>query len=217
MPSSPPVLVWVVEDDPLFRETVQDVVDEAPGMVCPYAFGSCEAALEAIQAQDAPNVILMDLGLPGMSGLEGIRKIRALSPITDIVVLTVHEDSDKIFQAICGGASGYLLKPSSEERIVEAVRTASGGGATINPKIARKVLSMFAQVQAVEPKTEYGLTPREQEVLQHMVAGMTKKAMAEKLFVSFHTIDRHIRNVYAKLHVHTRGSAVAKAVREGLV
>lgn len=217
MPADQSVLVWVVEDDPLFRETVRDVVDEAPGMACPHAFGSCEAALDAIQSHDAPNVILMDLGLPGMSGLEGIRKIRARSPITDVVVLTVHEDSDKIFEAICGGASGYLLKPSSETRIVDAVRSASAGGASINPKIARKVLTMFARVQAHEPLTEYGLTPREKEVLQHMVAGMTKKAMAERLFVSFHTIDRHIRNVYAKLHVHTRGSAVAKAVREGLV
>ena len=214
-PAGAAITVWVVEDDDLFRETVRDGVIEAEGMTCPCAFGSCEEALEALEADAAPTVILMDLGLPGISGIEGIRRIRALSPITEIVVLTVHEDNEKIFEAICAGASGYLLKPSSAEQITEAVRMASSGGAAINPKIARKVLAMFAEITV--PKQDYGLTRREKEVLECMVAGMTKKGMAEQLFLSFHTIDRHIRNVYAKLHVHTRGSAVAKALKERLI
>ena len=209
------ITVWVVEDDALFRETVYDVVDEAEGMVCAHAFGTCEGALEALEADAAPNVILMDLGLPGFSGIDGIRHIRARSPITEIVVLTVHEDTDKIFNAICAGASGYLLKPSSAEQISAAVRMAYTGGAAINPRIARKVLTMFAQT--IAPPQDYGLTRREKEVLECMVDGMTKKGMAEKFHLSFHTIDRHIRNVYAKLHVHSRGSAVAKAVKERLI
>lgn len=209
------LVVWVVEDDALFRETVVEVVAAAGDMEAPKAFGTGEEALEALQHEDAPDVVLMDLGLPGLSGLEGTRRIRKVSPTTDVVVLTVHEDTDKIFEAICAGASGYLLKPSTTGTILEAVRAAHRGEASITPKIARRVLDLFAHL--APPQGDYGLTRREQEVLHCMVEGMTKKEMAERLCISYFTIDRHLRNVYAKLHVHSRGSAVAKALKERLI
>src|SRR5690606_23869215 len=137
------------------------------------------------------------------------------SPETRIVMLTVHEDNDRIFEALCAGASGYLLKPSSAAQIVEAVQAARAGGATINPQIASKVLDMFTRLAV--PPADYGLTEREREVLHHLVDGCTKRRLAERLFLSPHTVDMHIRNIYAKLHVHSRSGAIAKALKERLV
>lgn len=209
------ITVWLVEDDPLFRETLEKLLAGTPGVVCTLSAASCEEALDALDTASAPEVVLMDIGLPGMSGIEGIRGVRARSPASHVVMLTVHEDSDRIFEALCAGASGYLLKPSSADGIVEAVRAARDGGAPITPRIARRVLDLFAQLAV--PKADYGLTEREREVLEALVAGKTKREIAGQLFVSYHTVDMHVRNVYAKLHVHSRGRAVAKALRERLV
>ena len=209
------ITVWLVEDDSLFRESVQTLLRRAEGIDCTYAFGRCEDALDMLDQAFAPEVVLMDISLPGMSGLEGIRRIKVLSPASHIIMLTVHEDNEKIFEAICAGASGYLLKPSSAQAIVAALRAARSGGAPINPQIASKVLDMFTHLAV--PKGDYGLTPRECEILQHLVEGETKKRIAEQLFLSFHTIDMHVRNIYAKLHVHSRSGAIAKALKERLI
>lgn len=214
-PSPDPISVWLVEDDPLFRETIEQLLDETDGVEQPLTFETCEAALAMCERGLAPEVVLMDISLPGMSGIEGIRRIKALSPTSHIVMLTVHEDNDKIFEAICAGASGYLLKPSSAEAVVEAVKATRHGGAPINPQIASKVLHMFADLAV--PKGDYGLTDREQEVLEHLVAGRTKKRIAAQLHISYHTVDMHVRNIYAKLHVHSRSGAVAKALKERLI
>lgn len=216
LPDSPaPITAWVIEDDTFFRDTVALLLTEADGVAEPEAFGSCEDALAAFDALPPPEVVLMDVGLPGMSGIEGIRQLQERSPASHIVMLTVHEDSDRIFEALCAGASGYLLKPSSGPQIVAAVRAAREGGAPITPAIARKVLDLFTDLAV--PRGRYGLTPREKEVLECLVGGRTKAQIADDLFVSFHTVDMHVRNIYAKLHVHSRSGAVAKALRERLI
>ena len=157
----------------------------------------------------------MDLGLPGMSGQEGIKRIKALSPSTQVVVLTVYEDDEKIFEAICNGASGYLVKPSSGKKVIGAIRSVLRGGSPMNAHIARKVLAMFKYL--ARPSADYGLTEREREILGTLVDGHKQKEIAEKLFLSPHTIDTHVRNIYAKLHVHSQSAAVAKAVKERLI
>jgi DNA-binding NarL/FixJ family response regulator len=172
--------------------------------------------LEALKSHPKPDVILLDVGLPGMSGIEGIRLIKAVSPATHIIMLTVFDDQDKIFNAICAGASGYLLKNADEDAVADAVEEVLRGGAPINPRVAMLVLNMFASRQA-PPKADYGLSAREREVLEWVVKGMVKKDVAERLGLSYHTVDNHLRSIYAKLHVHTRGGAVAKAVAEHLL
>jgi DNA-binding NarL/FixJ family response regulator len=210
--------VWIVEDKRMLRRALASVIGEARDMRCSIAVETCEEALEAIEDGMAPDIVLMDIGLPGMNGIDGTRAIRSRSPTTRVIMLTVHEENEKIFEAICAGASGYLLKPSSTEQIVEAVRQVQRGAAPINAHIAKKMLTMFARLAT--PKSaadEYGLTAREREILQLLVEGMTIAQIAERLIVSYHTVDTHIRNIYGKLHVHSRGGAVAKAVHERLV
>lgn len=212
-----PATVWIVEDDDLFREAVAAVLGDAEDVAAVEAFETTEAALAALDAGGAPDVVLTDLQLPGLSGLDGIREFRARAAGAHLVVLTVFEDEDRIVEAICAGANGYLLKPSSAERITEAVRTARRGGAPITPRIAARVLDVFARLARPAPEADtYGLTAREREVLQMLVDGETKGGVAEALFLSPHTVDVHVRNIYGKLQVHSRGGAVAKALREGL-
>ncbi|PAP76690.1 response regulator [Rubrivirga marina] len=212
-----PATVWIVEDDPLYREAVAVVLADAPDVIAVEAFEAVEDALEALDAGGAPDVVLTDLQLPGLSGLDGLRQFRARAAGAHLVVLTVFEDEDRIVEAIAAGAGGYLLKPSSAEAIAEAVRTARRGGAPITPRIAARVLDVFGRLvrPGLEPD-DYGLTDREREVLQLLVDGATKGAVADALFLSPHTVDVHVRNIYGKLQVHSRGGAVAKALREGL-
>jgi DNA-binding NarL/FixJ family response regulator len=207
--------LWVIEDDPVFRSGMQELVDSTSGMRCERVFETCEEAIEVLKEQGAPQIVLVDIGLPGMSGIEGIRKMKSLSPATDFIVLTIYESHQKVFDAICAGATGYLVKSLTPEEVVEKVREVIAGGAPMNPHIARQVLAMLSS--AAVPSVEYGLTEREKQVLELMVDGLTRKDIAERLFVSPSTILTHSRNIYAKLHVHTRGGAVAKAVRERLV
>lgn len=151
-----------------------------------------------------------------MSGIEGIRHFKALAPASHIIVLTVFDDQEKVFDAICAGASGYLLKNADEDAIASSVEEVLQGGAPINPRVARLVLKMFAS-RAAPPRQDYGLSGREQEVLELMVQGLVKKEIADRLSLSYHTVDNHLRSIYTKLQVHTRGGAVAKAVSERLL
>jgi len=207
--------IWLVEDNDQFRNGITEVINRASGLECPASFADCEGTLKALEQKDAPEVILMDIGLPGMSGIEGTRLVKRLSPATDVIMLTVYDDDDKVFQAICAGATGYLLKDSPPESIVSAIRDVLAGGAPINAHIARRMLEMFNRVAA--PKGEYGLTNREKEVLSLLTEGMTKKQIAEKLFLSYFTVDTHLRNIYAKLHVHSRSGAIAKVLKEQIL
>ncbi len=208
-------VVWLVEDNDLYRETLAALIQETEGMSCPLAVRSCEEALQALTDGEPPEIVLMDIGLPGMDGIEGVRRIHALSPSTRLIMLTVHEGKDKVFQAICFGASGYLLKSAPPQEIVESLRHVRQGAAPINPYIAAKLLELFDHLEP--PRGDYGLTRREKEILLLMIDGLIMKQIADRLNLSYHTIDTHIRNIYDKLHVHSRGGAVAKALKERLV
>ncbi len=209
-------LVWIVEDNAHFRKTMKNLVDQSKEYTCNFVSASCEDALEEIACtSELPAVILLDIGLHGMSGLEGIKKFKEISPETHIIMLTIYEDKDSVFYALCEGASGYLLKDSSPENIIEAIKEVLDGGAPMNAHIAKKVIEIFRQFNA--PKGDYKLTAREKDVLNLLVTGLNRKQIAEKLFVSFHTVNTHIKNIYEKLQVNTRGGLVAKVFRENLL
>lgn len=210
-----PVTLWVIEDNDKYGDTIAALLDGTEGMRCAHAFRSCEKALEALENEFAPEVVLMDIGLPGISGIEGLRRLKGISPATELIMLTVFDDEKKIFDSICAGASGYLLKSARPEDIIGAVRQVLGGGAPIDARIARKVLEMFSRLSV--PVGEYGLTGREKEILRLIVDGLTAKGIAERLFLSFRTVDTHVKNIYAKLQVHSRSGAVAKAFKERLL
>ncbi len=162
-----------------------------------------------------PDILLMDVGLPGMDGLEGLRLVRERSPATQVLILTAFEDEDKVFRAVCAGAAGYLLKTASAGEIVAAVREVLAGGSPMTPRIARRVLAMFTRF--APHKADSGLSEREREILQLLVADMTKKEIAARLALSVHTVDTYLRRIYEKLEVNSRSGAVAKALRDGLV
>lgn len=208
------IIVWLIEDNAAYGRNAAAVIDEAEGLSCSGSFRRCEDALEKLE--DAkPDVVLLDIGLPGMSGLEGIGQLLEKSPDTKVVILTVFEDEDKIFNAICAGANGYLLKTARLEEIVGAIRDVVSEGAVIDSRIARRILGFFKTANL--KVKDYRLTPRETEILQRLVEGLIKKEIADQLGVSFHTVDMHLRNIYRKLQVNTATAAVAKAVRERIV
>lgn len=215
-PPASKTVVWLVEDHTDSRRVLVRILNRVATIQCPCAFASCEEALAALRSNAPPQVILLDVGLPGMNGIEGIRHFKALAPACHIIVLTVFDDQEKVFKAICAGASGYLLKNADEDAIVGAIHEVLQGGAPINPRVARLVLQMFAS-RAAAPSHDYGLSDRERGVLELMVEGLVKKEIAERLNLSYHTVDNHLRSIYEKLKVHTRGGAVAKAVSEHLL
>ena len=207
--------IWVIEDHAAFRRTLVRLLNAENGLPCTGEFDSCEKAFAALATSEPPSLILLDVGLPGMSGLEGIRLFKERRPQTLVLILTVFEDDDKVFQAICAGAVGYLLKTSSADQIIQAVHEALAGGSPMNSRIARRVLEMFSKL-APKPH-DYGLSEREREILQLMTTGLIKKEIAGKLALSVHTVDTYLRRIYEKLEVNTRTGAVAKALKEGLV
>lgn len=207
--------IWIIEDHGAFRRTLVRVLNAEADMRCARDFDSCEKALAALTGDAAPDLVLLDVGLPGMSGLNGIRLIKERAPKALVVILTVFEDDDKVFQAICAGAAGYLLKTSSVSDITQAVREALAGGSPMNPRIARRVLEMFSKF--APKQNDYGLSDREKEILQLMTTGLIKKEIADRLALSVHTVDTYLRRIYEKLEVNTRTGAVAKALKEGLV
>jgi len=214
LPQNSRISVWIVEDDQSFRDAVAELIGQTEDMSC-MMFESSEKALTALEKEGAPDVVLMDISLPGMNGIEGMKRIKSVSPGTEVLMFTVHEKNDTIFEAICAGASGYLLKSSPSTKIVDAIREVYDGGASINAQIARKVLDMFARLNV--RKEDYGLTAREKDILREMVEGQTMQQIADRLFLSYHTIDAHTKNIYLKLQVHTRSGAVAKVLKEHLV
>ena len=213
-PAGPPVSVWLIEDNHIFRNTVARALSRVEGVDCTQHFANAEDALDALQGGGVPEVILVDVELPGQDGIAAVRKIKSISPATRVVMLTVFDDHEKVFKAICAGASGYLLKTSPVERIIESINEALVGGAPMTPKVAGSVLQMFSKM--AQPRQDYGLTEREQKILELMTQGLIKKEIASKICVSYHTVDTHLRNIYTKLHVHSRTGAVAKALKERL-
>lgn len=212
-----PIRVWLVEDETTYRETFAFLVDHASGMCCARTFADGEAACDALEATpvpDRPDVVLMDINLPGLSGIECTAQLKAHTPEVQVVMLTVYDDEEMIFDALRAGASGYLLKNAPVDRIIAAIREARNGGMLMAAPIARKVLGFFEQTPA---RSDYGLTARELEVLQQMVDGLTQKEIADRLFLSPSTVNGHVQHIYEKLHVHSGNAAVAKALRERLV
>lgn len=211
------IQVWLIEDHKTYGERLARALNRVDGIKCAERFTACEDAFAALTAETAPQVLLLDVGLPGVNGIDGIARLRQLAPQMAVVILTVFEEDDKIFRAICAGAAGYLLKTSSTDDIAAAIRSAAAGGSPINPTIARRVLEMFSKANTAAPQKDYGLTPRELEILHLLVEGKTIKEAAAGLGISYYTADEYIRSVYEKLQVRSRGSAIAKAVKEGLV
>lgn len=213
--ATPSITLWLIEDNETFRTSLARALERNGGFQCTGSFASCEEAIAAISASQAPQVLLVDVGLPGMDGITGMRWFREHAPETSVIVLTVFEDDDKIFRSICAGASGYLLKTAPVKEIAAAIRDTLAGGSPMNSRVARRVLSMFTNF-APERK-DYGLTQREKEILQFMVAGLIKKEIAERMNLSIHTVNSHMRHIYEKLHVTTGTGAVAKALQEHLI
>jgi len=208
--------VWIVEDNAVFSEAIETLLGTTQHLRCTRRFGDGESAIRAVSnGSDLPRVVLMDIALPGISGIECVRRAHDLKPTLPVIMLTVYESNERIFDAICAGASGYLLKSASQDEIIDAIDTVLDGGGAMDAQIARRVLEMFAKMAA--PRADYGFSDREKQILQRLVAGMTKNQIAGELGLSPHTIDGHIRKVYMKLHVNTRGGAVAKALKENLL
>ena len=218
MKKEPPAAlrIWAVEDNTAYRNALVFVFKKAEGMEL-QTFSNAEDALIALHNERTPDALLLDVQLPGMDGISAIAHFKAAAPTVCIVMLTVFEDPDKVFRALCAGASGYLLKTLPAERIVEAIREAVDGGAPMSPGVARAVLGRFVELAAPGRSSDYALSDREREVLELMTQGLIKKEIADRLGLSFHTVNAHLRNIYTKLHVGTRGAAVAKALKERLV
>ena len=212
------IQVWLVEDNEVFRRNVQRVINSLEGMNCEGSFDSAEATFKALQTNPAPDVILLDVQLPGVDGIAALTEFREAIPETRVIILTVFDDADKIFRAVCAGASGYVLKASGTDKIGEAIRQVMGGGAPMTPEVAKKVLDAFANSDLLPgEKGDYGLTAREQEILRLLAEGLLKKEIADALSISVNTVSTHLRRVYDKLHVNTNTGAVAKALREGII
>ena len=211
------IRVAVVEDNNAIREGLKILIDGTMGYSCIGSYVDCETMLKNIQKIN-PDILLMDLGLPGMSGIEGIKKAKVVLPELIILVLTIYEENDRIFDALCAGASGYLIKKTPPSKLLEAIKDAYEGGAPMSSQIARKVIEFFQTKKTTSPnKNEYVLTPREKEILSGLVEGHNFKAIADSLFISIETVRFHFRNIYRKLHVHSQSEAVAKALKEGLI
>ncbi len=210
------IKVLIIEDNDLFRKSLANVINKSSKMKCAGSYISAEDALKDIEQKELkPQVVLMDIGLPGITGVECISYIKDLCHETKIIMLTIHDDDDNIFKAVCSGAAGYLLKDMQPGKIIESIEEVLNGGAPMNSNIAKKVLDLFKNMTA--PVASYDLTNREQEILKLLVDGLSKKQIAGKIFLSYHTVDVHIRHIYEKLEVHTLSGAVAKALKERLL
>lgn len=204
----------IIEDQARTREGLRALIGSSDGFECIGAWGSMEAALAA-DWNVPPNVVLVDLGLPGMSGIEGMVVLRRRCPGAALVVLTVYEDNDRVFRALCAGATGYLLKNTAPAKLVESLREANRGGAPMSPEIARLVIEVFRRVHPPE-KATHNLTPQELRLLKLLVEGHSYKTAAVEMALSINTIAFHIQNIYGKLQVHSKSEAVARALNENL-
>ena len=212
--------VWIVEDHTDFRNTMAYVIDNEPNMTCSKAFTDYESVKRLIERNggwQVPDVVLMDYGLPGLNGIHGLRHFKDHVPQVPVIMLTIQDDEEIIYSALRAGASGYLTKNSPLDKIIDAVQLGYQGGMLMPPGVARKMLKFFQEMQPRTPVTDYGLTRREKEILNLIGEGLAHKQIAHKLFLSYHTVDTHVRNVYRKLHVTSGIEAVSKAYREGLI
>ena len=213
--------VAIVEDDRSLREGLSLLINATSGYRCPRTYGSVEEALRGIgpngEASEAiPNVLLLDIHLPGMLGSDGVKLFREKFPAMEVLMLTVYAEQDKIFESICNGACGYLLKKTPPAKLLEAIREAYEGGAPMSPEIARKVVRLFQNTKQPE-RLEEQLTPQEVRLLQLLSDGHSYQSAAGQLNISINTIRNYIRSIYEKLHVHSKNEAVSKALRNGII
>lgn len=203
-----PISVAIVEDDRAVRASLAGILQRTPDCCCVGEYGSAEEALQRLPALK-PDVVFMDINLPSMNGVECVRRLSQLSPRARILMLTVREDPESIFNSLAAGASGYLLKPIRAAALVAAVKDVYGGGAPMTSNIARKVVQSFKRAGTPRSETE-SLSPREQGVLDALSKGYSYKETADLLGISYSTVHTHIERIYHKLHVQSRGQAVAK-------
>ena len=204
-----PIIVAIVEDSRTIRESLRRIIDDTPGLQCAWAVGSAEEAI-AHAPRCRPEVILMDIHLPNMSGIECAARIKEISPETDVIMLTVYEDNDKIFRALQAGACGYLLKRTQPERLIQAIQDVRNGGAPMTSEIARRLVETFQQPRAAAAQPAVELSRREREILELVSGGYGNKEIADQLSIGLETVRHHLKRVYDKFHVHSRSEAVVK-------
>lgn len=208
--------VTIFEDNKHFRETLEIVLNNTVGFACTGTFPDCNYLLDDLK-QAKPDVVLMDIEMPGISGIEATRSIKANFPSIQILIQTVFFDDAHIFDAICAGASGYILKSTPLTGFLEAIKDVNEGGSYMSPSVARRMLDLFKNQNEKKVSIDYHLTSQETRVLQLLVAGKSYKMIAGDLIISFDTVKSHIRNLYAKLHVNSGTEAVSKAIKDGIV
>ena len=210
------IRVAIFEDNNNLREGLFQLVNGSDGFECVGAYPNCNNLVFDL-SESKPHVILMDIEMPGMGGIEAVKVVKDKFPGTKILMETIFEDNNKIFQSICNGAEGYILKNTPPVLILSSIREIYEGGAPMTPSIASKVLKMFKATPVSEQSDDYGLTLREQEILKYLVEGMSYKLIADACFISSDTVSGHIKSIYRKLQVHSKGEAVAKAIRGRIV
>lgn len=207
--------VGIIEDNESLRESVTLLLEMNQKYQVVLSAGDCQHIIQKLESV-LPVILLMDIDMPGMNGIEGVRLIKEHFPAIEIIMFTIFEDDDKIFDSLIAGANGYILKKNQPSRIVEALQEIQEGGAPMSPGIAQKVMQMFRNTQA-RPKTSFQLSKREMDILNGLVKGQTYKEMANDLFVSVETIRTHLKNIYEKMHVHSKAEAVATALKNKLL
>jgi DNA-binding NarL/FixJ family response regulator len=210
------IKVALFEDNKKLRESLEQLINSAEGMTCTGSFSDANKLIQNMQ-QANPDVVMMDINMPGISGIEAVKMIKEKFPNVHILMQTVFDDNDKIFAAICAGASGYMLKKTAPQKMIEAIRETYQGGAPMTPSVAVKVLEMFRLQTRVEKNEFIDLSEREREILGMLVKGKSYKAVASDCFISIDTVSTHVRHIYEKLHVHSKSEAVAKAIFQKLV
>ncbi|MEJ5262214.1 MAG: response regulator transcription factor [Ignavibacterium sp.] len=211
------IKVAIIEDNETIREGLSALINGTEGYKCIAAFRDCETFLNKLNQLEL-DVVLMDIGLPGMSGIEGVQQAIKKNPDLNILMLTIYEDSEKVFDALCSGASGYLVKKTPPAKLLEAIKDAYEGGSPMSSGIARQVINAFKETKVKNSTAEdYKLSSREIEVLNLLADGYNYQEIAESMFISVDTVRHHIRNIYKKLHVHSQSEAVAKAIRKKII
>ena len=204
------ISVAIVEDDTFIRDSLREFIDSDPEMICLNAKESVESFLGVLSSENLPDVILMDIGLPGMSGISGIKLVKERFPGINILMLTVYHDSNRIFQSLCAGASGYLLKNTPFSEIKTAIQMVHDGGSFMSPQIARKVVDFFQQDRKKQKSSP--LTQKEKEIVLGLVDGLSYKMIADKAFITIETVRSHIKNIYKKLQVHNKAEVIRKSL-----
>jgi DNA-binding NarL/FixJ family response regulator len=210
------IRVAIFEDNYLLRESISLVLNGTDGFVCTGAFHDCNDVIHDIEKSN-PDVVLMDIDMPGINGIQAVEMIKEKFPGVLILMQTVFGDDDKIFSAIVSGANGYILKNTPPAELIECIRDLKNGGAPMSKTVAARVLELFRKSKFKPTSEEHHLTPRELEILQMLSSGLSLKLIAEKLIISFFTVQTHVKNIYDKLHVNSKAEAVAKAFRENIL